>query len=96
MTRPFDKQSPLEKLLRVFLYSPVSKLDRLSALLPKHVKKKEYRQAANCLDGIRQAEREVDMFNQLLELYEAERIDPTPPLLRITHKPYSSAQDYEI
>lgn len=70
--RPHAAQTELERTLRAHLYHPIDKLARMQRLLPGHVRRKEYRQAAECQDCIREAEKEKAMWEGLLLLYELE------------------------
>lgn len=71
--RPFDQQTPLERVLRAALWRPVDALRCAEDNLPKHVKREEYSEAANCQRRISEAKTQIDEWNYLLELYEAER-----------------------
>ena len=71
--RPFNEQTPLEKVLRARLWHPTDALRRATESLPAHVKRKEYREAAYCQDQIIKATREREAWLYLLELYEMER-----------------------
>lgn len=85
VSRPFEQQSPLERNLRALLWQPQDQLASATAALPGHVKRKEYRDAANCQDRIHRAQREIAQWTQLLELYEAELGTKTAQPIRETH-----------
>ena len=80
MIRPFEQQSRLERVLRSFLWHPQDQLKRCQASLPKHVKKKEYKEAGECLDSIRASENQIRQWEYILELYESELLSPDLPL----------------
>lgn len=71
--RPFDQQTTLEKTLRAYLWTPTDVLQRAKESFPQHVRRKEYRQAAECQERMRLAEHEIAMWTELLNLYENER-----------------------
>lgn len=71
--RPSEQQTPLERALRSQLWFPTDALQRAEEDLPKHVRRKEYRAAAECQTMIIKAEIEIKTWTHLLELYEAER-----------------------
>lgn len=78
--RPHAEQTPLERVLRSHLWQPQDQLARAKESLPKHVKRKEYREAADCQDRIWKAESEIKDWEYLLELYEQERKSPNAKL----------------
>lgn len=71
-TRPFDQQTKLERVLRSHLWAPQDRLERMTANLPKHVKKKEFKEAAECQECIREAESEIEQWEYILRVYEDE------------------------
>lgn len=71
--RPHEEQTPLERVLRSHLWYPNDILARGAKELPKCVKAKEYRQAADWQELIRKAESDKKDWEYLLELYEQER-----------------------
>lgn len=71
--RPHEEQTPLERVLRSHLWYPNDIIARGTKELPKCVKAKEYRQAADWQELIRKAESEIKDWTYLLELYEHER-----------------------
>jgi hypothetical protein len=75
--RPFEEQTLLERTLRAHLWQPTDALRRAEENLPKHAKRKEYREAAECQTRIIEAESEIKVWTHLLELYEAERQSPS-------------------
>lgn len=80
--RTWDQMSSLERTLRSHLYTPTDLKKRAEADLPKHVRRKEYRQAAQCQDSIRKAEQAIAMWQYLIDLYLQETQAPkTPPNL---------------
>lgn len=72
LPRPFEQQLPLEKTLRAHLYKPTSAHQRAVEDLGKHVRRKEYNDAARCQEIIRRTQLEIQMWNDLLALYESE------------------------
>lgn len=68
--RPHEQQTALEKTLRAYLWTPTDRLERATAALAGHIKRKEYRAAADCQETIRKAQHEIDQWTHLLELYE--------------------------
>jgi len=74
--RPHEEQTPLERVLRSHLWYPNDILARGAKELPKCVKAKEYRQAADWQELMRKAECEKKDWEYLLELYEQERQSP--------------------
>ena len=74
--RPQEEQTPLERVLRSHLWSPNDILARGKVELPKCVKSKEYRQAADWQELMRKAESDIKDWTYLLELYEQERKSP--------------------
>lgn len=71
--RPHEEQSSLERTLRSLRWQPADRLERMNRDLPGHVRRKEYRAAADCQDAIRKAEAQIKMWDDLLALYEEER-----------------------
>lgn len=71
--RPHAEQTTLERVLRSHLWIPQDQLARAKESLPRHVKRKEYKEAAACQDRIWKAESEIKDWEYLLELYEQER-----------------------
>lgn len=71
--RPHEEQTPLERVLRSHLWYPNDILARGAKELPKCVKAKEYRQAADWQELMRKAESEKKDWEYLLQLYEQER-----------------------
>lgn len=78
--RPFDDQTPLERVLRAHLWTPTDKLRRAEEKLPLHVRRKEYREAAECQMAIIKARSDIKDWTHILELYEAERQPPNEKL----------------
>ncbi len=74
--RPYEEQSPLERVLRSHLWQPQYHLALARQNLPQHVKRKKYREAAECQALIVKAELEIKEWEHLLELYEQERKSP--------------------
>jgi len=72
--RPHEEQTPLERVLRCHLWYPNDILARGAKELPKCVKAKEYRQAADWQELMRKAESELKDWTYILELYEQERV----------------------
>lgn len=70
--RSHAEQSPLERTLRSHLWQPTDLLARATASLPGHVRKKEYAEAAQCQTSIIKAKMEIEKWENLLALYEAE------------------------
>ena len=71
--RPHAQQTPLERVLRSHLWYPNDMIARGTRELPKCVKAKEYRQAADWQELMRKAESDKKDWEYLLELYEQER-----------------------
>ena len=72
-TRPHAEQSALERVLRSHLWKPNDILERGKTALPKCVKAKEYREAAEWQTRMMEAEREKEEWLYILDLYEQER-----------------------
>lgn len=64
--------SQLESTLRALLWKPQDTAVRLREALPGHVRRKEYRLAADCQEAIAKAEREIELWENLLKLYLSE------------------------
>jgi len=77
--RPYEEQTTLERVLRSHLWYPNNILDRGAKALPKCVKAKEYRQAADWQELMRKAASDKKDLEYLLELYEQERQSPNAP-----------------
>lgn len=77
--RPWAQMSSLERTLRSHLYTPTDLKKRAEADLPKHVRRKEYREAAQCQDSIRRADRDIAMWQHLIDLYLQETQAPKAP-----------------
>lgn len=77
--RPFAEQTTLERVLRAHLWQPKNVLQRATESLPKHAKLKEYKEAGEFQERIRNAEDEIEQWEYLLELYEQERQSPNDP-----------------
>ncbi len=78
--RPFDQQTALERTLRALLYQPVERLKRAELALPVHVRRKEYAAASDCQETIRRSKQEIQQWENLLRLYEAELHGSMVPL----------------
>jgi len=78
--RPHAEQTTLERVLRSHLWYPNDILARGSKELPKCVKAKEYREAADWQELMRKAESDKKSWEYLLELYEQERQSPNTKL----------------
>lgn len=74
--RSFEEQTPLERVLRAHLWQPMDLLRRCQERLPKLVKNKEYKEAGECQAWIIQANRDIEHWENILSLYEAERQSP--------------------
>ena len=70
--RPFEQQTALERMLRALLYQPTERLKRAELALPGHVRRKEYAAASDCQETIRRSKQEIQQWENLLGLYEAE------------------------
>lgn len=73
--------SQLESTLRALLWKPQDTATRLREALPGHVRRKEYRLAADCQEAIVKAEREIEIWENLLKLYLSEH----PPEQSLAH-----------
>ncbi len=71
--RPFDQQTPLERVLRAHLWHPKDMLERCEKRLPGLVKTKQYKEAGECQAWISQAKRDIADWEHILSLYESER-----------------------
>jgi hypothetical protein len=85
--RPHEQQTTLERVLRSHLWEPTDKLRRAEERLPGHVKRKEYREAAECQTTIMKSGREIEVWTYLLKLYEAERQTPNTQICNLGHMP---------
>jgi hypothetical protein len=95
--RPFEQQSELERRLRNYLYSPTERCGRLKPEFSRSVRRKEYRNAANCEDAIIKSEKEIQQWNELLELYEKEFCAAKPrPALELLREIYVAYQNKTI
>ena len=74
--RPHEEQTPLERVIRSQLWYPKDILARGAQELPKCVKAKEYREAADWQELMWKAEAEVKQWEDILVMYEAERQSP--------------------
>jgi hypothetical protein len=73
-TRPFEKQTLLERVLRSHLQSATIVLETCRSRLPGYLKTHQYQQAANCQAKIIEAKYEIQDWNHILQLYEEERV----------------------
>lgn len=74
--RPFEQQTPLERVLRAHLWQPQDLLKRCEQRLPGLVKTKQYKEAGECQTWISQAKRDIADWEHILSLYESERRAP--------------------
>lgn len=65
--------TPLEHLLDVELWHPTDARRRAEENLPKHVRRKEYRDAAECQTRITKAGFEIERWNGLIAVARKER-----------------------
>lgn len=77
--RPHEEQTVLERAIRSHLWYPNDILARGAKELPKCVKAREYRQAADWQELMRKAESEKKDWEYILELYEQERKSQNDP-----------------
>ena len=74
--RPHEEQTTLERVLRSHLWHPNDILARGAKELPKCVRAKEYKDAAEWQKLMRKAEQDKEQWEYLLKLYEEERQSP--------------------
>ena len=65
--------TPMEHLLDVHLWRPADALRRAEEHLPKHARRKEYREAAECQTRIIKATTEINNWNGLIAMARQER-----------------------
>ncbi len=70
--RQWEQMSTLERHLRSHLYQPTDLKKRAEGALAGHIRAKRYREAADCQDMIREAEREIEKWQGLIDLYLVE------------------------
>lgn len=76
--RPYDDQTPLERTMRAYLHRVREDRNRANREIQGHLKREQYHKAAECVDTIRSSNDAVDIWTELLELYEKEFASTRP------------------
>ena len=63
----------MQHLLEVHLWHPMDAIKRAEESLPKHVRRKEYKEAAECQTKIIRAKNEIVQWNELIDVALSER-----------------------